>query len=75
MGEGMWKKIQGEVDKRSLPTQTINDITQGEMYRKLCAPGGILFKNSNLTTIFNTDGVALYKSSRIEVWPKRDSSC
>ena len=38
------------------------------MYRKLCEPGLVLYGNNNLTLTFNTDGVALYKSSRTEIW-------
>ena len=39
------------------------------MYQKLSEPGQGLYGNNNLTLTFNTDGVALYKSSRIEIWP------
>ena len=68
----MWDKVSRRIDRRNAnnPTNVLTDIIDGSEYRKHCqSPDGILYRNHNLTTIFNTDGVALYKSSRIEIWP------
>lgn len=65
----MWEKISKIVDQRQTETHCYRDITDGSEYRRLCKNGEILYNNSNLTCTFNTDGVALFKSSRIEIWP------
>ena len=64
----MWQKIEKVVSKRQSSSCSLTDIGDGEMYRKLCEPGLVLYGNNNLTLTFNTDGVALYKSSRTEIW-------
>ena len=69
LGEVMWQKIEKVISKRQSPSCSLSDISDGEMYRKLCEPGQILYGNNNLTLKFNTDGVALCKSSRTEIWP------
>ncbi|XP_060607195.1 uncharacterized protein LOC132759444 [Ruditapes philippinarum] len=53
--------------KQSMTCDTISDIYSGEIYKKQ-------FVNENtrdiqLTCILNTDGVNLYKSSKVELWP------
>ena len=66
----MWAKICDSITARSSKTVTsLRDVIDGSMYKDLCREGRILHKNSNLTCTFNTDRVALYKSSRIEIWP------
>ena len=65
----MWQKIEKAISKRQSQSCSLSDISDGEMYRKLCEPGQVLYSNNNLTLTFNTDCVALYKSSRIQIWP------
>uniref|UniRef100_A0A7M5XKF2 Transposase domain-containing protein n=4 Tax=Clytia hemisphaerica TaxID=252671 RepID=A0A7M5XKF2_9CNID len=68
--DGMWEKVLNVIKSReSNNGDCITDVTDGKRYRELCQPGGVLHGTENLTIIFNTDGVALYKSSRIEIWP------
>ena len=69
IGEGTWEKIVKSFQRRDMETSSLSDIIDGADYRMLCQVGGILHKNQNLTCTFNTDGVALFKSSRIEIWP------
>ena len=45
------------------------DITDGTAYKKLYDVNGFLYNTYNITGIFNTDGVNLYSSSKIELWP------
>lgn len=47
----------------------ISDIYDGEMYRNLSRPGGILSDPDNLSYNFNSDGSPVYKSSRFSIWP------
>lgn len=49
---------------------TLSDITDGKEYRKMMIEGGFLEKGlHNITGIINTDGVNLYSSSKVELWP------
>ena len=48
------------------------DIYDGRKYRSLSKPGGPLCKETNpanLSFIINTDGVSLFKSSHVDIWP------
>jgi len=66
----MWEKIKRVTETRSMHKKNdMNDITDGQYYKHLCSPGGFLHYNRNLTVTFNTDGAALFKSSREEIWP------
>ena len=65
----MWQKIEKLISKRQSPSCSLSHISDGKMYQKLSEPGQRLYGNNNLTLTFNTDGVALYKSSRIKIWP------
>ena len=65
----MWQKTEKVISKRQSPSCSLPEISDGKMYRKLCEPGQFLYGNNNLTLTFNTDAVASYKSSRIEIWP------
>lgn len=48
----------------------ITDILDGSAYRAMMSDDGFLSKMKyNLTAVFNTDGVSLYSSSKIELWP------
>lgn len=45
------------------------DVMDDDLYRDLLKPGGFLDNNENLSLLFNTDGVHVFKSSRDEIWP------
>ena len=49
----------------------LRDISDGACYQQLFSDGGFLSgtENFNITSIFNMDGLSLYSSSRIELWP------
>ena len=48
----------------------LTDITDGECYRAMMGEDLFLDKaKNNLTAIFNTGGVNLYSSSKVELWP------
>lgn len=47
----------------------MTDLTDGHVYKTLTAEGNFLDKNNNLTALINTDGLSLYSSSKIQLWP------
>lgn len=66
-GDGVWQVFQ---ETKSRPrTSEIKDITDGEEYRKQCQPGVFLADPNNFSLIFNTDGIPLFKSSGVRIWP------
>lgn len=65
--DGIWTKIQ---QYKKLPScSNIRDIVDGTEYKKFKQDGGFLTNDDNLTLLFNTDGIPLYKSSRVNIWP------
>ncbi|XP_048255342.1 uncharacterized protein LOC125381981 [Haliotis rufescens] len=67
---GIWKDIQER--KKTLAERCddiLRDITDGRAYRRLQDEGQFLSDPNSLTAVLNTDGVNLYTSSKIELWP------
>ena len=59
-----FKHYESKKDKSS-----ISDIYDGEIYKNLYDNDGILSDKNNLSFALNTDGVPLFKSSSIGLWP------
>ena len=47
----------------------IEDIYDGALYQELFREGEFLFNPNNISFQMNTDGVAIFKSSNVSVWP------
>ena len=49
----------------------MSDICDGEEYKKYSSEGGILSaaNPANVSLIMNTEGVAIFRSSRVSLWP------
>ena len=58
----MWDKI---VSHQESPN-CISDVRDGQLYQNLKRKAG---NKEFVTMTFNTDGVALFKSSREDLWP------
>ena len=69
--KGVWDIIQTTKDQTKTGTAPsyLGDIVDGEQYRKLCRSGQFLHDSNNISVIFNTDGVPLYSSSGVKLWP------
>ncbi|XP_052212666.1 uncharacterized protein LOC127831685 [Dreissena polymorpha] len=65
--KGILDSIQ-EVYDREMPL-TINDVTDGSEYKKLCEDGGFLSNRNNISLTMFTDGIPLFKSSGVSLWP------
>lgn len=69
---GIWKDIEKNKNlaHENNGSGIIRDISDGKAYQEMLCDEGFLSKTAhNLTAIFNTDGVNLYSSSKIELWP------
>lgn len=65
--DDIWAKIQ---QYKTKPNSTsIRDIVDGRVYKKNKESGGFLANEDNLSLLFNTDGIPLYKSSKVNIWP------
>ncbi|VDI09445.1 Hypothetical predicted protein [Mytilus galloprovincialis] len=67
--DGIWTAVQDYVSTRSTDHTTISDILDGEEYRKLKEPGGFLAHKNNITFSLFTDGIPLFQSSKVSLWP------
>ena len=47
----------------------MQDVWDGSALRSMCQPGRYFSNKYNLTMALSTDGVALYKSSSVSIWP------
>lgn len=48
---------------------TLADITDGNYYRNLLDDGQFLANENCISGMFNTDGIPLYKSAHVKLWP------
>jgi hypothetical protein len=48
---------------------TLADITDGNYYRHLLDDGQFLANENCISGMFNTDGIPLYKSAHVKLWP------
>lgn len=55
--------------KRASGDNTVMDIIDGKYYRILCEEGHFLADDNCISGIFNTDGIPLYSSSKVKLWP------
>jgi len=64
--EGLWESIE---ELKHSSSASVSDISSGESYKKLKQPGGFLDDTSNITLSMFIDGIPLYSSSSISLWP------
>lgn len=65
----MWQDILENKEKIRAGNTTLTDITDGEAYRQYLDEGGFLANDFNISAIFSTDGVNLFSSTQVELWP------
>lgn len=67
---GIVQDIKRRKAEIAVVSEHITDITDGEAYREMLHTENSFLKSPyGLTGIINTDGVNLYESSKIELWP------
>ncbi|XP_068737234.1 uncharacterized protein [Montipora capricornis] len=65
---GFYKDLQHRFNRKKQAQENIEDIYDGRLYRSLVRKG-ILSSGNNISFIFNTDGVPVFKSSKVSIWP------
>ena len=63
----MWRSIQEQYHQRG-KSSTLRDI-DGEEYMRHCSAGGVLHDQNNISVLLNSDGIPIFQSSGIGVWP------
>ena len=64
----MWRSIQEQYHQRG-KSSTLWDIIDGEEYMRHCSAGGVLRDQNNISVLLNSDGIPIFQSSGIGVWP------
>ena len=57
----------------SLQRETLTDIVDGKIIKDLLLSGKV--KDPDFTLLFNTDGVPVFRSSNVSIWPVQCSVC
>ena len=65
----MIKKLGYWFRRNKKDPDAIEDVYDGELYKKHACPGGFLSEPHNISFLGNTDGVALIRSNGYGVWP------
>ncbi|XP_032239885.2 uncharacterized protein LOC5514473 [Nematostella vectensis] len=63
-----YEDIQYRFKRNKRNNENIEDIYDGNLYHELCQHG-ILSSKDNISFLMNTDGVPVFKSSKVSIWP------
>ena len=66
---GFHSKLQHRFTWKKYNQNNIEDIYDVEVYKRHFTSGGILSLQDNISFLWNTDGVPLFKSSKVSIWP------
>ena len=66
---GFYEILQYRFKRNKRSTDNIEDIYDGLIYEKHFKNYGFLANPDNISFLWNTDGVPLFKSSKISIWP------
>ena len=65
---GFYTSIQHRFQRKKKERNNVEDIYDGLLYKKLSSEG-ILSSPENVSFLMNTDGVPVFKSSKVSIWP------
>ena len=60
--------VQHRFKRTKRASDNIEDVYDGQLYKELCAKGLLCYKD-NISFLMNTDGVPVFKSSKVSIWP------
>lgn len=47
----------------------LGDVYDGQLYQILVSECGVLERKQNISVLLNTDGVEMFSSSKLSMWP------
>ena len=65
---GFKEMLNYKTTHQKICNDNLEDIYDGSIYKELCSKG-FLWDPNNISLTWNTDGVPLYKSSKLSIWP------
>ena len=66
---GIWNLLNHRFSRVKKGKNNIEDIYDGKQYRRFFKNGGILDDQRNISLTWNTDGIPVFKSSKLAIWP------
>ena len=66
---GFYESLQYRFKRNKRSSKNIEDIYDGLIYQKHFKNYGFLANPDNISFLWNTDGMPLFKSSKISIWP------
>ena len=63
-----YSDIQYRFERVKKKKENTEDVYDGQLYKNMIEKG-ILNSPDNISFLFNTDGTAIFKSSKMQVWP------
>ena len=66
---GFYSDIQHRFNQKKSHPDNIEDIYDGALNKKLSGNGGFLSFPDNVSFLMNSDGVPVFKSSKVSIWP------
>ncbi len=66
---GFLEQINHRFERPNKHANTICDVYDGSVYKNLEKNDGILSKPGNISLLWNTDGIPVFKSSNNAIWP------
>ena len=67
--DGFYTDLQHRFNRQKKNVCNIEDIYDGKLYNEFVKNGGILSSPSNISLLWYTDGIPLFKSSSMSLWP------
>lgn len=67
--EGFEEKLMFRFNRHKKSHDSIEEIYDGKVYQKFTTCNGPLSDSRNISLMWNTDGIPIFKSSKFSVWP------
>lgn len=67
--KGFYNDLGHRFNRRKHDSNNIEDIYDGHRYKTWMQPGQFLATQNNISFLWNTDGVPVFKSSKFSIWP------
>lgn len=64
-----YKNLMHRFVRKKINQDNLEDIYDGSVYKQLFENSGFLSKPSNISFMWNSDGVPLFRSSKFSIWP------
>ena len=67
--KGFYSDLGHRFNRKKHDSNNIEDVYDGYRYKKFMQTGQILAKQNNISFLWNTDGIPVFKSSKFSIWP------